>query len=150
MPDRDSAVPDVTWKAVARATYDQAVQIMENPPLLGTMRDLFDHRLGTYGQAYETEGYVEVYKENERLQAEIERLKGRQRWRACGGDKGAPPDCDPWRDDIEAARSDEQIMKTTTKPPYEHVWVETCWMSDPERCEPAAASDDSDAPKETA
>lgn len=62
-----SAVPDASWRALARATYDQAVEIMENPPTLGTMRDLFDHRLGTYGQAYEIMNLVEAYAEIERL-----------------------------------------------------------------------------------
>lgn len=65
--DDQSKVPDTSWRALARATYDQAVEIMENPPTLGTMRDLFDHRLGTYGQAYEVMNLGEAYAEIERL-----------------------------------------------------------------------------------
>lgn len=65
--DAQSNVPDVSWRALARATYDQAVEIMEKPPLIGTMRELFDHRLGTYGQAYEVMNLVEAYSEIERL-----------------------------------------------------------------------------------
>lgn len=88
------------------------------------------------------EEQIAFVRDLEKAQAEHERLKGLQRWRACGGDRGAPPDCDPWRSDLDTARSDASQMKTGTKPPFEHVWVETCWMSEPERVESPLPSDE--------
>lgn len=66
--------------------------------------------------------------------AERDRLKGTQRWRAVGGDSGGTPDCEPWRNEESVAVADASEMRAMTKPPYEDVWIETCWMSEPERC----------------
>lgn len=61
-------------QAAHNALYEAAVEIMENPPGVGTQRDLLDHRLGTMGHLLQREGYEAIMRERDEARGEAEAL----------------------------------------------------------------------------
>jgi hypothetical protein len=54
-------MPETTEHSACRAAY--------------TARDLFDHRLGTFGHAYQAMAYTELYAENEKLRSALDGIR---------------------------------------------------------------------------
>lgn len=78
MPSQSSSeVHEAAWRAAITGVYEQAVEIMENPPGIGTMRELFDHRLGTYGHAYHVQNTAECYSQNAKYEAALREIATR-------------------------------------------------------------------------
>lgn len=64
-------------QAAINAIYEAAVEVMEDPPKVGTQRFWFDSRLGTAGHAYHKQGWAETIAENGRLREALEEIASR-------------------------------------------------------------------------
>lgn len=73
--ERTTVDPDHTFcQAAYEALYEAAVEVIENPPPLGTQRDYLDHRLGTLGHHYHREGTAEILRERDALAEALDDL----------------------------------------------------------------------------
>ena len=70
----ETQIDHAACRAALNAMYESAVEIMDDPPEIGTMRFWFDSRLGSFGHAYYKEGWEEFLRERDRLYAMVKRL----------------------------------------------------------------------------
>lgn len=109
---------------------------------LGVAGGYHDHGGGNVGETVALAKLPELVDAFQRLESECDehraeaarlRARVRQQWRCCAKDTGdGTYDEGAWRSSFEAASADLKVM-LDAEPPYDENWIETRWVSEPQR-----------------